>query len=64
MKKQLAVLLDQEMDRGEFLRYAGVGIMMLLGGNAIMQAISSFGGEKRSSHGYGSSAYGGNGIRR
>jgi hypothetical protein len=63
MKKQLAVLLDQEMDRAQFLRYAGVGIMMLLGGNAIMQAISAF-GDKHVSHGYGSSSYGGNDLRR
>jgi len=63
MKKQIAVLLDQEMDRAQFIRYAGVGIMMILGGNAIMQAINSFGADKRVTHGYGSSAYGGNDLK-
>jgi hypothetical protein len=63
MKDQLTSLLEQEMDRGQFLRYVAVGAMMLLGGNAIMQALSNMNGKKSSTAGYGSSSYGGNAGR-
>lgn len=62
MKNQLATLLEQEMDRGQFIRYMAVGIMMLAGGNAIMQALGTMSGQRHAasqSFGYGSSPYGG-----
>lgn len=65
MKNQLSSLLEQEMDRGQFLRYVAVGIMMLAGGNAIMQALSAMNGRGQTAqrHGYGSTPYGG-GLER
>jgi hypothetical protein len=63
MKNQLSTLLEQEMDRGQFIRYVGIGAMMLLGGNAIMQALGAMGSKhtagNRSGYGYGKSPYGG-----
>lgn len=49
------------MDRGQFLRYVAVGIMMLAGGNAIMQALTAMNGRGQAarSHGYGATPYGG-----
>jgi hypothetical protein len=64
MKDQLANLLEQEMDRGQFLRYVAVGAMMFMGGNAILQALSSVGAKKSSTVGYGASSYGGNLTKR
>lgn len=57
-------ILEQEMDRKEFLKNVGIGLMLLLGGNMIIGAISSLnrmnGHEKvqSNSYGYGSSRYG------
>ena len=61
MKNQLSSLLEQEMDRGQFIRYMAVGIMMLAGGNAIIQALTAMSGNRgaRKEHGYGSTSYGG-----
>lgn len=63
MKDQLATLLSKEMDRKEFIRFVGVGAMLLVGGGAIMTALSHLSGTKssaqRTGYGYGSSAYGG-----
>ncbi|HEU0266368.1 MAG TPA: hypothetical protein VFQ70_01965 [Candidatus Saccharimonadaceae bacterium] len=62
MKDQLASLLGKEMDRKEFLRVIGVGAMLLVGGSAILSALSHLTGTKpgvQSNGGYGASAYGG-----
>lgn len=66
IKTQIAEVLNQEMNRKEFLRYAGVAVLMLAGGGAIMQAVGAVGRPKTSSvsrvpssYGYGASAYGG-----
>ena len=61
MKNQFSELLSQEMDRGQFLRYMAVGIMMMAGGNAIMQALTAMGNHRTTqrSHGYGATPYGG-----
>lgn len=64
MKDQLSHLLEQEMDRGQFLRYVAVGALMLMGGSAIMQALGVAGSKKSSTVGYGSSSYGGNDVRK
>lgn len=60
MKAQIAEVLNQEMDRKEFLRYAAVTMLMLAGGGMIMQALGiSKHSSRRSNLGYGSSSYGG-----
>ena len=54
-------LLAKPMDRQEFLKHLGIGVVMLLGGGAILQI---FGGETRKPTGsgsqYGGFTYGGN----
>ena len=69
MKDQFAALLEKEMDRKEFMRFIGVGAMLLLGGGVIMNTLGNLNlgsgvtGKKSKSagtgYGYGSSAYGG-----
>lgn len=63
MKDQLASLISKEMDRKEFIRVIGVGALLLVGGGAIMTALSHLTGAKpgmqQVGDGYGSSAYGG-----
>ncbi len=59
---KLAVL-EQEMDRKDFLKYLGVGAMLLLGGNMIIGAFAGMGKSQQNSSGksvgYGDSRYGG-----
>ena len=57
---KFAQLLDTPMDRKDFLRQVGIGGMLLLGGNIIVKTMLGLGEDSRqSSHGYGSSPYGG-----
>jgi hypothetical protein len=57
---KLAVL-EKEMDRKDFIKYVGVGAMLLLGGNMIIGALTGLNKAQSSkkSVGYGSSTYGG-----
>ena len=63
MRLPKLAVLEQEMDRKDFIKYIGVGAMLLLGGNMIVSALSGLGKASASkSHkaaGYGSSTYGG-----
>lgn len=72
MRDQVAGLLTKEMDRKEFMRFIGVGAILVLGGGVIMNALSSLNSgtslkgvksvgaaSPSSSYGYGSSPYGG-----
>ena len=73
MKKYVDNIMSREMDRSEFLRFSGVGLLMFLGGNTIIQTLGSMSGNKvaktqgsassassaSSAYGYGSSPYGG-----
>ncbi len=54
-------VLEQEMDRKDFLKYVGVGAMLLLGGNMIIGALTGLNKAqtRKKSAGYGSSTYGG-----
>lgn len=58
MKERITQLLDRPMDRKDFLRFSGASLLMLLGGNMIMQAL---GLAQRSNvnDGYGAADYGG-----
>lgn len=76
MKDQAAALLGKEMDRKEFLRFIGLGTMLLFGGGIIINALGNLSSASKStlnkgaksmgaantSYGYGSSVYGG--VRR
>ena len=56
-------ILEQEMDRKDFVKNVGVGLLLLLGGSMIINALTGLDrGSKKSpsgSQGYGSSSYGG-----
>lgn len=66
IKTQLDTLLNQEMDRKNFLRYSGGILLALLGITGLMRILlSSSGkstglieGQTKSPRGYGSSKYG------
>lgn len=63
MKLPKLAVLEQEMDRKDFLKYIGVGAMLLLGGNMIIGALTGLNkaqsSKKTKAMGYGSSSYGG-----
>lgn len=62
MKLPTITLLEQRMDRKDFLRHIGIGAMLLLGGNMIMHALNGaqrINSKNNVSLGYGSSLYGG-----
>ena len=55
--KAITDLLDQPLDRKDFLKQVGMGAVMLLGGGLIMRGLS--GTQQSRSRGYGASSYGG-----
>lgn len=60
IKVNLAQLLDKEMDRKDFLKHVGIGIIALTGASAVLKTLV----QQPTSHGvrqagYGGSAYGG-----
>lgn len=58
MKAQIEELFSKEMTRKEFLQHVGGAFLILIGISGLMQAL--LGSQKRkSTAGYGSSAYGG-----
>ena len=59
IKEQVAQLLDQEMDRTQFLQYAGVVMLAFLGISGLIQTLlgTHKSEPKQSGHGYGSSRY-------
>jgi hypothetical protein len=61
IKQDVNVLLMKKMDRKEFLKHVGVGIIAMTGIAAILRSVSSeFGGSKATSAtSYGGSVYGG-----
>lgn len=59
MNQHLTSLLSKPMDRKEFLRLTGAGIVLVMGGGMILQALGMIENKHRISEGYGSSAYGG-----
>lgn len=58
MKNDLNVLLEKEMDRREFLKHIGVGLVALTGASAILRALNGTSAPRRTA-GYGASSYGG-----
>lgn len=60
MKEGITKLLDRPMDRKEFLRFSGASLLMLLGGNMIIQALGLAQRQDTSiTDGYGAADYGG-----
>lgn len=61
MKLPKLAVLEQEMDRKDFLKYVGVGAMLMLGGNMVIGALTGLNKahSTKKSMGYGSSSYGG-----
>ena len=61
MKKDLQALLDKEVDRKDFLKHVGFGLVALTGATALTRSLTSL-GTKTQTNGYGVSAYGGNSL--
>lgn len=66
-KNELNTLLAKKMDRKDFLKHVGIGVVAAVGLSSIIKAVSSSGApagssspkSNSSSLGYGGSAYGG-----
>ena len=60
IKKQLSELLNAEMDRKDFLRNVGIGVVALTGLGTALKLLSNQQQKQESTNlGYGNSAYGG-----
>lgn len=60
IKKQLSELLNAEMDRKDFLRNVGIGVVALTGLGTALKLLSNQQPKQDSTNlGYGGSAYGG-----
>ena len=63
IKQQINDLLQQEMDRKDFLKHMGVAAVALIGVPAVIKALSQSAAQPSAQSaknmGYGSSAYGG-----
>ncbi len=59
MKQQLTTLLHTPMERGEFLRRLGFGVVMFLGGGIVFDLLRGERSVHTPSNGYGNSGYGG-----
>lgn len=64
MKNDLNSLLAKEMDRKEFLKHVGIGLVALTGASALLNALNGVSAPRRRTAGYGSSAYGGGSSTR
>lgn len=64
MKNDLNSLLAKEMDRREFLKHIGIGVVALTGASALLKALNGVSGPTRRTVGFGSGAYGGNASTR
>lgn len=62
IKQELSVLLNKKMDRKDFLKVIGVGVVAATGVGSLLRAVNPSATNKSISaapQGYGSSAYGG-----
>lgn len=59
LKIDTTALLHKEMDRKDFVKNVGIGILALSGVSAALKAVSLVPSAKKSATGYGASAYGG-----
>lgn len=58
MKTDLSILLGKEMDRRDFLKHVGVGLVALTGIGTLLKTMSES-SPKRTRNSYGASSYGG-----
>lgn len=58
MKKDLQALLLKEVDRKDFLKHVGFGLVALTGVAALTKSVANFGNHPQS-HGFGAGVYGG-----
>lgn len=56
-KQDFTAILDKEMDRKDFIKHLGLGLLALTGLSAVLQTLAPQ--HQRRSSGYGGSAYGG-----
>lgn len=59
IQSDVQTLLQKKMDRREFIKHVGIGFAALVGVSAVLRSMSSMGGNKQQSTGYGGSVYGG-----
>lgn len=59
MKPDISSLLQKKMDRKDFLKHVGIGVVVLTGATTLIKTLNSLGGPTPQSKGYGSAAYGG-----
>lgn len=60
IKTELDALLNRKMDRKDFLRNVGIGLVAITGLTALLRTLAPVQQQQRQSTvGYGSSAYGG-----
>lgn len=59
MKNEIDSLLQKEMDRRDFLKHVGVGLVALTGASALVRTLNGVGSPQVRAGGYGASAYGG-----
>lgn len=60
MKKDLHELLAKEVDRKDFLKHVGFGLVALTGVTALTKSIAGFGSNQAQRSGFGAGVYGGN----
>lgn len=56
-KQDFTAILDKEMDRKDFIKHLGIGLLALTGLSTVLQNLAPV--RERHSSGYGGSAYGG-----
>lgn len=67
LKTSIAQLLEKEMDRTDFLKHVGIGLVALTGATALVKTLSAhptaankfLTSSSNQSQGYGSTSYGG-----
>lgn len=59
MKQDITSLLEKEMDRRDFFKHVGVGVVAMTGVAAILKTLNGVGSPQARTVGYGASVYGG-----
>lgn len=62
MKKDLQQLLEKQVDRKDFLKHLGFGVVALTGVTALTKSMNGFGSRQQTS-GFGAGVYGGPGDK-
>lgn len=60
MKKDLQELLDKQVDRKDFLKHVGFGLVALTGVTALTRSLTGVGVKTPKTNGFGAGVYGGN----